>query len=271
MALPALGERCRETGAPQARGDERSCAVRLLVDELKAGYKSGPDVLNGVSFEIGTGDFVAILGANGAGKTTLVRALTGLIGHHRGAVRGGRMTHDGRSLGSDPATIVRAGICHVPEGRQVFARLSVADNLRLGASTRRDRSRIDRDLAQYFERFPVLGKRRGDAAGLLSGGEQQLLAITRALMAQPQVLIVDELSLGLAPLIVESMFSLVAEVNGAGTSAIVIEQNARVALRYVERAYVLQGGSIIAEGGAAELANDARVASAYFGSVGEKA
>lgn len=232
----------------------------LAVRALSAGY--GPvTVLRGVDLDVSEGEVVAVLGPNGAGKTTLLRALSG------GCRARGRVTFDGRELiGLAPDRVARLGIAHVPEGRGTFAELSVRDNLRIGAWCRRDRDAAARDLAELLERFPRLRERLDQPAGSLSGGEQQMLAIARALMAAPRLLLLDEPSLGLSPRVTDELFRLLGEVvRERGVTALVVEQNARVALDLADRGYVLEAGRVALAGTAAELASDERVRKSYLG------
>jgi branched-chain amino acid transport system ATP-binding protein len=238
----------------------------LDVRNLEVGYGKTASAVEGISMHVESGAFTAVLGANGAGKTTIVRAITGMLGLHTGSVRSGNITIDGRDVTNTSARErVLAGVCHVPEGRMVFSRLDIEENLRLGAATRNSRREIDADVETMMELFPSLARRRGSKAGLLSGGEQQMLAIARALMARPSVLIIDELSLGLAPLVVTSIFAHVEAVNKRGVTVIVIEQNARLALKYADYAYVLQAGRVVAEGTSSALGSDSRLSELYLG------
>jgi len=218
--------------------------------------------LHGVSLEINKGEIVTLIGANGAGKTTLLRTISGLIRPTTGTIR----WNDGRELQRlRPDEIVRVGISHVPEGRQVFANMTVRENLNLGAYQRTDKSAIRSDLDRCYSIFPVLAERAEQRAGTLSGGEQQMLAIARAMMARPALLLLDEPSLGLAPLIVRKIFQIIREINAEGTTIFLVEQNAHMALTIAQRAYVIQSGTIIKSGAAAELLQDPDVKSAYLG------
>ncbi|HEX7125726.1 MAG TPA: ABC transporter ATP-binding protein [Thermodesulfobacteriota bacterium] len=232
----------------------------LAVDALRVSY--GPvRALDGVSFEVAQGELVALLGANGAGKTTTLKSIAGLLAPDGGSVR-----YRGASLaGRTPAARVRAGIALVPEGRRVFAHSTVLENLELGAVTRPDRREVARSLARVFDLFPVLAKRRSQPAGSLSGGEQQMLAIGRALMSSPSLLLLDEPSMGLAPKIVTQIFELILVLNEEGTTVLMVEQNARLALEIVDRAYVLEGGRTVLSGTSEALAGDRAVADAYLG------
>jgi branched-chain amino acid transport system ATP-binding protein len=210
---------------------------------------------------IDEGEAVALLGANGAGKSTTLRAISGIVRPREGAVRyRGRPIHQ-----LDPGDIVELGVAHCPEGRRVFAGMTVLENLRLGAGRRRDEGGIREDLERMTELFPVLGERRQQRAGTLSGGEQQMLAIARALMSRPRLLLLDEPSLGLAPLLVKTIFETLAELKRQGVTLLLVEQNARVALDLVDRALVLRTGNVAASGSAEELKRDPQVVEAYLG------
>jgi len=229
--------------------------VTLVVEDLHAGYGRVP-VLHGVSVSVARGDIAALIGPNGAGKSTLLRAATGMVRVSRGAVR-----MDGRDLTNAPIeTIARAGIAHVPEGRRLFPGLSVRDNLRLGGWRARNE-----DMGTVLELFPRLHERLDQVAGSMSGGEQQMCAIARALMGRPDFLLIDELSLGLAPVIVEESMARPRQVAAEGTGILLVEQDAGHALEVAQRAYVLENGRITVTGKAAELAADPRVRAAYLG------
>jgi branched-chain amino acid transport system ATP-binding protein len=231
----------------------------LDVRELHVSYGEIP-ALKGVSLAVGTGEIVALLGNNGAGKTTTLRALSGLL-----TPRAGHVGFDGQSIaGIAPHVIVRLGIAHVPEGRRVFNRLTVQENLDMGAYTRGD-SGIRDDLDRVFALFPRLGERRRQIAGTLSGGEQQMLAIGRALMASPRLLLLDEPSMGLAPVLVEQIFETVIRINRQGTTILLVEQNAALALEIARRAYVLETGTIVLSGVSADLRQNEAVRRAYLG------
>ncbi len=217
--------------------------------------------LKGIDLALDEGEAVALLGANGAGKSTTLRTISGIVRPRAGAVR-----YRGRPIQQlDPGDIVELGVAHCPEGRRVFAGMTVLENLRLGAGRRRDESGIREDMDRMSELFPVLGERRQQRAGTLSGGEQQMLAIARALMSRPRLLLLDEPSLGLAPLLVKTIFETLAELKRQGVTLLLVEQNARVALDLVDRALVLRTGKVAASGSADELKQDPQVVEAYLG------
>ena len=231
----------------------------LVVDGISASY--GPvQVLHGVSLTVDQGEVVVVLGANGAGKTTTIRSICGMV------ATSGRISIGGTDIvGKRTADIARLGVAHVPQGRGTFADLSVDDNLQLGAFVRKDKEVAD-DIARWYEVFPVLGERRAQHAGTLSGGEQQMLAVARALMSRPRLLLLDEPSLGLAPLIVQELFRRLADIKAEmGTTMLVVEQNANLALGIADRAYVLEAGEIVLSGSASELQEDDAVRQAYLG------
>ncbi|MCX2727794.1 ABC transporter ATP-binding protein [Thermomicrobium sp. 4228-Ro] len=222
----------------------------------------GPiQALKGISLTVDDGEIVTLLGANGAGKTSTLRAISGLVRPSAGRILLGEtdITH------RKPHEIVELGVGHVPEGRRIFPRLSVEENLRLGAFTVRDRAEIARRQEYVFSLFPRLAERRKQAGGTLSGGEQQMLAIGRALMMQPRILLLDEPSMGLAPVLVESIFEVIQRLNQDGTTILLVEQNARMALEVAHRGYVLETGQIVLTGNARDLARDPRVQAAYLG------
>jgi len=231
----------------------------LELRDVEARY--GPvQALHGVSLEVPEGEIVAVLGANGAGKTTTLRAISGTVR------RSGELTLAGERLRGGPEAAARAGIAHVPEGRGTFTELTVEENLRLGAYTRRDRAGIKADLARMGDWFPWVAERRDQEAGTLSGGEQQMLALARALMSRPRLLLLDEPSLGLAPLIVAEIFRIVRELNEReGLTVVVVEQNARIALDVAHRATVLEVGRVAVEGSADELRANESVRRSYLG------
>ncbi|MFM7249005.1 MAG: ABC transporter ATP-binding protein [Planctomycetaceae bacterium] len=232
----------------------------LEVRDLSAGY--GPiRALDGVSIEVGEGETVAIIGANGAGKTTLLMAIVGVV-----PARSGSVAFQGRPITGLPTHVVsRMGIGHAPEGRRIFPRLSVRENLELGGFTQTDRQALKRDIDEACGMFPVLGERMAQMGGTLSGGEQQMLALARALVGRPKLLLLDEPSLGLAPLIVERIFDVIGSLAKRGISVVLVEQNARAALRLADRGYVLETGRVTLTGPGAELAHDRRVREAYLG------
>jgi branched-chain amino acid transport system ATP-binding protein len=238
----------------------------LAVSNLEVVYNDVVLVLRGVSLAVPKGQVIALLGANGAGKTTLLRAVTGLLDIHRGRITKGRVTLDGRDItAADAATIVRGGLAQVMEGRRIFAELTVDENLRTGAFTRRDREGVAAAYERVMGLFPVLQPRRRDTAGYLSGGEQQMLAIGRALMAEPTLLLLDEPSLGLAPLVVEQIRDIIVQVNEQGTSVLLVEQNATMALSIADEGYVLEHGRIVKDGPGQELQADKDIREFYLG------
>ena len=232
----------------------------LNVVDLGSGY-GRVQVLHGVTLDVAKGEIVALLGSNGTGKTTLLRAISGVQPQ-----RGGTVTLDGIVLTRfPPHARVAQGLVQVPEGRQVFAPLSVEDNLRLGAYRRAPAKGAAAALAHVYDLFPILAERRHQPAGELSGGQQQMLALGRAMMADPRMLLLDEPSMGLAPIMVEQIFAAVQRLNDEGVTILLVEQNAHAALRIANRAYVLENGAIALEGNSADLANDQRVREAYLG------
>ncbi|WP_199777344.1 ABC transporter ATP-binding protein [Bosea sp. FBZP-16] len=232
----------------------------LAIEGLKVRY-GAVEALKGISLEVGQGEVVTLIGGNGAGKSTLMRAIGGLV-----KVAGGAIRFEGRDItGIRGHDCVRLGIGHSPEGRLVFGDQSVRDNLVLGAYARRDEDGIASDIARYFAVFPRLAERQDQLAGTLSGGEQQMLAIARALMARPKLLLLDEPSLGLAPLIVREVFAVIRRLREEGMTILLVEQMANQALAIADRAYVIETGTITLEGTGAELLRDERVRSAYLG------
>ncbi len=231
----------------------------LEVSDLHGGY-GAIRVLHGLNFHVDDGEIVVILGANGAGKTTTLRAVSGMI------ERTGSVKFDGTDIGSAKTPdIVRMGVGHVPQGRGTLPELSVEDNLRVGAYIRSDND-VDADIEQWYDVYPVLRERKNQRAGSLSGGEQQMLAVSRALMSRPRLLLLDEPSLGLAPIIVADLFERFAEINKTfGTTMLVVEQNAQLALGIASRGYVLESGNIFTEGAADDLMNDDAIRKAYLG------
>jgi branched-chain amino acid transport system ATP-binding protein len=235
--------------------------MSLLQIQDVAVYYGGIQALKGVTLHLEPGELLAIVGANGAGKTTLLRTVSGVLRARSGSIR-----FDGNELTRLPThAIVGLGIAHSPEGRQLFGGLTVLENLRLGAVQRSDRAAIEHDLDYVFELFPILRERRQQRAGTLSGGEQQMLAIGRALMGRPRLLLLDEPSLGLAPLLVERIFDVIARLKSERVTMLLVEQNARMALEVADRAYVMETGRIKLGGLAAELVADPEVERAYLG------
>ena len=232
----------------------------LRLEDLHASY--GPiAALRGLDLVVAPGELVCLIGANGAGKTSTLRAISGLLPPARG-----RIVFDGREIQREvPATILKAGIAHCPEGRRVFPYLTVAENLAMGAYVRRNRSAIAADVDEVCQHFPILAERRRQTAGTLSGGEQQMLAIARALMARPRLILFDEPSLGLAPTVVETTFAIIADIRRRGTTVLLVEQNAYAALRMADRGYVMETGRIVLEGSARDLLDDDHVRRAYLG------
>ncbi|GGG28824.1 ABC transporter ATP-binding protein [Lysinibacillus alkalisoli] len=232
----------------------------LKVDDIDV-YYGNIQALKGLSLEVNEGEIVTLIGANGAGKSTLLQTLSGLQKPKRGSVE-----YLGESIAGKAAqSIVKAGISHVPEGRRVFANLSVEENLDLGAYLRKDKEGIAKDLAHVYELFPRLLERKKQQSGTLSGGEQQMLAMGRAIMAKPKLLLLDEPSMGLAPLMVQNIFTIIETINKEGTTILLVEQNAHMALSVANRAYVLETGKIVLAGTAKELQESDEVRAAYLG------
>ena len=232
----------------------------LKVTDLQV-YYGVIQALKGISFEVNEGEVIALIGANGAGKTTILHTVTGLINQ-----KAGKIEFEGKDISHTPAyKIVAEGMAHVPEGRRVFAELSVYDNLMMGAYTRKDKKEIAETLAMVYKRFPRLEERKKQMAGTLSGGEQQMLAMGRALMSKPKIILMDEPSMGLSPILVNEIFDIIQAVSESGTTVLLVEQNAKKALSIADRAYVLETGKIILEGDAKVLMNDERVKKAYLG------
>jgi branched-chain amino acid transport system ATP-binding protein len=232
----------------------------LQVNEIDVFY-GHIQALKGVSLEVNEGEIVTLIGANGAGKSTLLKTLSGLL-----KPKSGTIEYLGGSISGKPAqTIVKAGISHVPEGRRVFANMSVEENLELGAYLRKDKNEIRKDMEKVYGLFPRLLERRKQLSGTLSGGEQQMLAMGRAIMAKPKLLLLDEPSMGLAPLIVKTIFQIIEEINREGTTVLLVEQNANMALSVANRAYVIETGSVVASGSAAELQASEEIKKAYLG------
>ena len=232
----------------------------LALENVSVNY-GAIEALRGVSLRVEKGEVVTLIGANGAGKTTTLRTITGLL-----EPRDGRVTFEGDDIsGTATHRLVARGISMSPEGRGVFANLSVRENLRMGAYLQKNRSEIAADMKHVFEMFPRLKERENQKAGTLSGGEQQMLAMARALMSRPRLLLLDEPSLGLAPLVVHTIFEAIDEIRSKGTTILLVEQNAHAALKHSDRAYVMETGEITMEGPSKELANDPRIKEAYLG------
>lgn len=232
----------------------------LEVNDLKV-YYGMIQAIKGVSFHVNEGEVIALIGANGAGKTTILHTISGLLTPKEGSV-----TFEGKDIVKIPGhKIVSMGMAHVPEGRRVFAQLSVLQNLKMGAYTRKDKAEIDATLKTVFERFPRLEERQNQMAGTLSGGEQQMLAMGRALMSHPKIILMDEPSMGLSPIFVNEIFDIIQEVSKSGTTVLLVEQNAKKALSIADRAYVLETGKIVLEGNANDLLNDDSIKKAYLG------
>lgn len=232
----------------------------LKVEDINVFYGT-IQALRGISFEVKEGEIVTLIGANGAGKTTTLRTLSGLMHPKTGTI-----TFLGQNiLKCDPSKIVEMGLCHVPEGRRIFANLTVLENLEMGAYTRKDTKNLKDDYEVVFQRFPRLKERIKQIGGTLSGGEQQMLAMGRALMARPKLLVLDEPSMGLAPLFVSEIFSIIKDINKTGTTVLLVEQNANMALSIANRAYVIETGKINLSGDARQLAASPEVRKAYLG------
>ncbi len=232
----------------------------LEVKDLQV-YYGMIQAIKGISFEVNQGEVIALIGANGAGKTTILHTVTGLI-----APKAGTIMFEGQDIAKIPAhKIVSMGMAHVPEGRRVFAQLSVYDNLKMGAYTRKDKNEIEESLEMVYKRFPRLEERKNQMAGTLSGGEQQMLAMGRALMSKPKIILMDEPSMGLSPIFVNEIFDIIQEVSASGTTVLLVEQNAKKALSIADRAYVLETGNIALEGDAKVLMNDDSIKKAYLG------
>ena len=232
----------------------------LEVKDLQV-YYGMIQAIKGISFEVNQGEVIALIGANGAGKTTILHTVTGLI-----APKAGQIFFEGQDITKIPAhKIVSMGMAHVPEGRRVFAQLSVYDNLKMGAYTRKDKNEIEESLEMVYNRFPRLEERNNQMAGTLSGGEQQMLAMGRALMSKPKIILMDEPSMGLSPIFVNEIFDIIQEVSAGGTTVLLVEQNAKKALSIADRAYVLETGNITLDGDAKVLMNDDSIKKAYLG------
>lgn len=238
-----------------------SIASPLLQVENLNVYYGAIYALKGISFHLDKGEIVALIGANGAGKSTTLNTISGLL-----RPRVGKITYENEEITQTASDqIVQKGIVQVPEGRKIFATLTVQENLEMGAFTRRDKTEIQKARENVFERFPRLAERQTQLGGTLSGGEQQMLAIARGLMSQPRVMLLDEPSMGLAPLLVEQIFSIIQDINKQGTSIVLVEQNAQMALSIADRAYVLETGTVVMEGSGQELLHNDMVIEAYLG------
>lgn len=225
-------------------------------------YYGAIHALKDVSLKVDEGEIITLIGSNGAGKSTTLRAISGLI-----PVQSGSIVFDGKDLAkkSNSVHVVKSGIMQVPEGRRIFADMTVYDNLLMGAYLRKDKSEVKKDIEKMCERFPILGKRRNQLAGTLSGGEQQMLAMSRALMGRPRLLLLDEPSMGLSPVMVQEIFNIISEINRDGTTVLLVEQNANMALSVASRAYIMETGNIVMSGDAKELAKSDAVRKAYLG------
>lgn len=232
----------------------------LEIKELEV-YYGMIQAIKGISFEVNAGEVIALIGANGAGKTTILQTITGMI-----PAKCGGILYEGTDLTKVQGhKIVGLGMAHVPEGRRVFSQLSVYENLKLGAYTRKDKTEIADTLQMVYDKFPRLKERKNQLAGTLSGGEQQMLAMGRALMSKPKIILMDEPSMGLSPIFVAEIFNIIQEISSLGTTVLLVEQNAKKALAIADRAYVLETGNIVLEGDAKELMNDESVKKAYLG------
>ena len=232
----------------------------LTIENLHV-YYGAIHALQGINFSLEKGEIVALIGANGAGKSTTLNTISGIL-----RPRDGKVSFEGQEIQQMPAQdIVRKGIIQVPEGRKIFGRMSVWENLEMGAYTQNNRAVIKRDIESVFDRFPRLRERRNQISGTLSGGEQQMLAIARGLMAHPTLLLLDEPSMGLSPLLVEQIFDIIQDINEQGTSILLVEQNAQMALAIADRAYVLETGKIVMQGSGDDLLEDKNVIEAYLG------
>lgn len=232
----------------------------LKVKDLEV-YYGVIGAIKGISFDVNEGEVIALIGANGAGKTTILNTITGLV-----SAKAGSIIYEGHELLKVPAhNIVSLGMAHVPEGRRIFSELTVLENLKLGAYTRTNKKEVEETLERVYKRFPRLSERKMQIAGTLSGGEQQMLAMGRALMSHPKIILMDEPSMGLSPLFVSEIFDIIREISESGTTVLLVEQNAKKALSIADRAYVLETGKIVLEGPASELLNHDSVKKAYLG------
>ncbi len=232
----------------------------LEIKDLKVNYGM-IQAIKGISFHVEEGEVIALIGSNGAGKTTTLQTITGMLSPKEGAIM-----FEGKDITKVPGhEIVSMGMAHVPEGRRVFSRLTVFENLKLGAYTRKDKDEVDKTLETIYKSFPRLMERKNQLAGTLSGGEQQMLAMGRALMSKPKIVLMDEPSMGLSPILVQEIFRIIEEISSMGTTVLLVEQNAKKALSIADRAYVLETGNIVLEGNAQELLNDSSIKAAYLG------
>lgn len=232
----------------------------LKVEDIHV-YYGNIHAVKGISFHVNEGEIVSLIGANGAGKSTVLKTISGVLRAKSGSIS--FLGHDISKV--EAHKIVRQGIAHVPEGRRIFLKMTVMENLEMGAFTRKDKAEIQRDFERVFESFPRLKERRRQVGGTLSGGEQQMLATARALMSNPRLLMMDEPSMGLAPILVQEIFSIIQEINRRGTTVLLVEQNAKMALSIAHRAYVLETGRVVLSGDAKELLNNDEVKRAYLG------
>lgn len=257
---PGQGTSSLSEGAMQPQAEAHGERPLLLVEDLHVAY-GAIRALHGVSLEVREGEIVSLVGANGAGKSTLLRAISGMI-----PWESGRICFRSKDLAGHPAhRIVEMGIAHVPEGRGIFANLTVLENLKLATWSRKDRGNLPRDYQSVFDLFPRLAERKGQASGTLSGGEQQMLAVARALMTRGRLLLLDEPSMGLAPVLVKEIFRILKEISHSGTTILLVEQNARQALKLADRGYLLETGRVVRSGPSAELLADPAVSAAYLG------
>lgn len=232
----------------------------LSVRDLEV-YYGRIRALHGISFDVDEGEIVALIGANGAGKSTTLRAISRIVPVHSGSI-----LYDGKNLLEyEPHDVVRLGVAHVPEGRRIFGNLTVLENLKLAAYNREDREEVEKDFERVFELFPRMAERKSQSGETLSGGEQQMLAVARALMTRGRLMLLDEPSMGLAPVLMQELFRVLRQINESGTTILLVEQNARMALKFAQRSYVMETGSIVLEGDSEQLADNPRVREAYLG------
>lgn len=234
--------------------------ILIKIEDLVVSY-GAVKVLHKISISIKEGEIVGVLGPNGAGKTTLLMTISGILRQNEGKI----LFKDKNLIKVSPADIVKMGVAHCPEGRHVFPELTVKENLEIGAYIRKDKEMVKKEIDNMFAKFPILGKRQSQPAGTLSGGEQQMLAISRALLSKPKLLLLDEPSLGLAPIIIEDVFKIIKEIHDDGVSILIVEQNARMTLNLVDRAYILESGSIKTQGSSFDLKRDENVQKIYLG------